>query len=150
MEPDPAVLDFVAKIGSAVVAVTGLIGVIAKMRRKSAYELLHKQVELIQMLPVDDPRAQRALTHVFEQLERLQNDQVAKTRDLAGTAVAVSLVTLFGGLSVFLLTLQGWWLLCLVVTVPFAGIGLVGFFVSWPRQVRDENGDKIQIAKDTA
>ncbi|AZT92925.1 hypothetical protein [Brevibacterium aurantiacum] len=143
MEISPSLIDFLAKAGAVVVGLSGLIGLLVKIRRKTELDRIREQLDVIERLPTEDARTGRALTHVFERLEKFQNDQFAKSRDVSGAAIGLVIVALFGVAGVWLLSLGGWWNVGQIVAVPLALFGLIGFVMSIVPRVRDENGNVV-------
>lgn len=147
MEISPNLIDFLAKAGAVLVGLSGLIGLLVKIRRKTELDRIREQLDVIDRLPAEDTRTERALTHVYERLEKFQNDQFAKSRDVSGAAIGLVIVALFGAAGVWLLSFGGWWNAGQVVTVPLAIFGLIGFIMSIVPRVRDENGNVVTVPK---
>lgn len=150
MEISPNLIDFLAKAGAVLVGLSGLLGLLVKIRRKTDLDRIREQLDVIDRLPAEDTRTKSALTHVYERLEKFQSDQFAKSRDVSGAAIGLVIVALFGAAGVWLLSLGGWWNAGQVVTVPLVIFGLIGFIMSIVPRVRDENGNVVTVPKQSS
>lgn len=140
MEISDSLLDFLAKALAVVGGIASLLEVIRRMGRKSERDRLQQDIEMISKLPVDDPRTERALSEVYAKLEKLQNDEYAKSRDTSGMVLGAILSVAFGGLTALFVILGSWWWIAAVLCGLLTIVGIYGLATSTRLAVRDEGG----------
>lgn len=124
-----------------IVAGVTIVGGVFQARRKRPMtrEIVRQDVELLGMLPEGSEAKKLLAKHIDVTVRKIVEDEDLRTRDNAGSCLAVGLLGVAAFLAVVCVTRGGswWWLLVPTVFIGFMGvIGLVQDAVPRRRDAR--------------
>jgi hypothetical protein len=101
-------------------------------------------LEMWEKLPSPSASRDELLAHVDRRVRQLIKDEVEKRRDVSGMTIGAVMTGLFGWLGWWAWDSGGAWRWFEVPIVFLLIVGVVGFFTSLRRSVRDEKGNVVK------
>ncbi|MGC9410283.1 hypothetical protein [Streptomyces sp. DZ1-3] len=137
---------------AAVVAICGLAGLYMQNRRTThhAAEEIKRELDIFEALPDDSPLRKPLQERIEDSLGRYMAGKKEGRRDWFGVSLAIFLLAAAGTAITLTVRSGGWWWASLVLALPFALFGTVGFVESITKAERDPAGHRIRADKSPA